>query len=59
MGQTERIEQPEIDKVLYDETHHEPRYPTVERTPEAQLGKTAIDFTQFDSMGSYIQFEEE
>jgi hypothetical protein len=50
--QTERIEQSEIDRVFFEETHHEPRYPEIERTEQAQLGYTAL--AGWDSEGRYM-----
>ncbi len=57
MNRTERMEEQEIEKVLHEETHGEPRYPVVERTEAAQLGKTVITFVEYDSEGGYIHIE--
>jgi hypothetical protein len=54
MNRTQRIEDHEIEQVLYNESHHEPRYPIVEKPEVAQLARTIV-FTQYDSEGSYIE----
>ena len=56
MNRTQRIEAAELDAMFEREKHeHEPRYPLIERTDVAQIGKTVIEFTQYDSEGTYIE----
>jgi hypothetical protein len=54
---TERLEEHEIERVLHEEANKEPRYPIIEKPEAAQLGKTIIEFTQFDSEGRYIEVQ--
>lgn len=54
---TDIAEAQEIEAMLERERQREPHYPLpiVERPESAQLAKTIIDFTQFDSEGTYIE----
>jgi hypothetical protein len=44
---------------IEEELEEQPKYPIIERTDAAQIGKTVLDFSDFDDMGCYIQFEQE
>lgn len=58
MNRTQREEEKELDAMFEREKHeHEPRYPLIERTDVAQIGKTVINFVDYDSEGGYITQE--
>jgi hypothetical protein len=57
MNRTQRFEEAELERVLYEESHAEPRYPLIERPELAQLSRTAIEFTEFDSEGNYMELQ--
>ncbi len=57
MNRTERIEEQLIEEVLYKESHQPPRYPIVEKPEASQLGRTALEFTQYDDQGNYMEIQ--
>jgi hypothetical protein len=54
MNRTEQHEQPHIESLIEKERQGSGNYPIVERTEVSQLGRTIIEFTQYDSEGNYI-----